>query len=510
MSERDNWGDNNSQRWGSSTGNGNGGSNRRRDSHRNQERGHGYSSRHASDTTGQQHMSVNANYNRGNHYGSGSGRWHQDHDGHDDQRRDYLEGTRRNNANSNSNWNGGNSYHYGSNSGSFGGNNRRENDRGRGRDRGNDARNRDRGSDRRDRDSSSSQQKLWGSTYDRDTPPPPNVDADANADGRGRDEEDILLPAVKRVKQEEDRDHDVDMDPGVKIESIPTTSASQAANDASLTSTISNPSNLRVHNRQARLLDGAATVVINNRNWDAHTLDEKLESQFPFDIGNLYIRNQIHDDTAAWIKQKGVCARLAFKIVSEKMKKDFPDDDPDSETDDSEDNNIEENMFAGQPGHKYPYSIKELEIFSDALPYNLFLDAGFRIINCNVNDDQYCYCPCSTRCTKWKNNFHLSGLANSGDNCVKYTEGDPNALMDHLHKIGMESGGILHKIVYHYLNNLYYNYWAPGVSHKSQYPKLTREHIDAETAGNNYLLEAVNFYKSKMDEKERDLLKIKP
>ena len=89
---------------------------------------------------------------------------------------------------------------------------------------------------------------------------------------------------------------------------------------------------------------------------------------------------------------------------------------------------------------------------------------------------------------KWKNIFHLSGLAKSGDNCVKYTEGDPNALMDHLRKIGMESGGILHKIVYHYLINRYYNYWEPGVSHKSRYPKLTPMYNAAEAAGNKRLV----------------------
>ena len=314
-------------------------------------------------------MSVSANYNRGNHYGSGSGRWQQDHDGHDDQRRDYLESTRRNDGNSHSNWNGGNSHHYG-NDNSFG-NNRRDNDR----VRGNSAGNRDRGSDRRDwhqyRDSSSTQQHR-GSTYDRDTPPPPNADAD----GRGGGEEGVLLPAVKRAKAEEGRDHDVHMDPGVKTEYIPTTSASQAAHHAGLTSAISNPSNSRVYNSQAHLVDGTAALVINDKNWDAHPLDEKLESQFPFDIGNLYIREQLNDDTDVWVKRKGDCAKWAFIEVSEEMKKDFPDDDPESASDDSEDNNIEENMFAGQPGHNYPYTLKELEIFRNALPYNLFLDAG--------------------------------------------------------------------------------------------------------------------------------------
>ena len=57
------------------------------------------------------------------------------------------------------------------------------------------------------------------------------------------------------------------------------------------------------------------------------------------------------------------------------------------------------------------------------LPMNhhiMCLILGFNVIKCDVNDEKFCYCPCSKRCTKWKKNFHLSSLAKYGDECAKY------------------------------------------------------------------------------------------
>ena len=194
------------------------------------------------------------------------------------------------------------------------------------------------------------------------------------------------------------------------------------------------------------------SIVINKANWKTATLDEKLMSQYPHDISDLRIRHLIKEDPPGWMPKKIKAAQQALAEINAEIEEiDSKLNDAPSDSEDSEKANSEEvKVFNSSPAG--------LEDFVSSLPYCILFDQGFLMLDSHRDDKKYCFCPCSKKMEKWRNNFGLC-LPIGMDNCDSFRQNTPNALMDHLKKIGEIESAFLHKAVRYYLRNLYKNYF---------------------------------------------------
>ena len=207
------------------------------------------------------------------------------------------------------------------------------------------------------------------------------------------------------------------------------------------------------------------SIVINKANWDSASLDEKLMSQYPSydnDIVNLRIRDLIQEDPLGWMSKKIKAAQQALDKINTEI--DEIDSKRNEEPSDSEDSfepayHERKNVCNSSPAG--------LEDFVSSLPYCILLDQGFLMMGIHRDDKKYCFCPCSKKVKKWRNNFDLCEPIGN-DNCDSFQQNTPNALMDHLKKIGEIESAFLHKAVHYYLRNLYKNYWEQGGVHHKQ------------------------------------------
>jgi hypothetical protein len=205
------------------------------------------------------------------------------------------------------------------------------------------------------------------------------------------------------------------------------------------------------------------SIVINKANWKTATLDEKLMSQYPqHDITNSRIRDLIKEDPLGWMPKKIKAAQQALDKINTEI--DEIDSKRNEEPSDSEDSfepayHERKNVCNSSPAG--------LEDFVSSLPYCILLDQGFLMMGIHRDDKKYCFCPCSKKVKKWRNNFDLCEPIGN-DNCDSFQQNTPNALMDHLKKIGEIESAFLHKAVHYYLRNLYKNYWEQGGVHHKQ------------------------------------------
>ena len=143
--------------------------------------------------------------------------------------------------------------------------------------------------------------------------------------------------------------------------------------------------------------------VINKENWDQATLLEKQDSQYHFDIENFTVKDQLKEDSEAYMAQKIDAAAEALRKVEEELDKRRDDrkaaatkyDSDDSER--SEEDNYMRDILVQDEllDLKEAYTRQEVKQFIEALPYNIIFDAGFRVVGIRHSDLENCYCPCS-------------------------------------------------------------------------------------------------------------------
>jgi len=206
-------------------------------------------------------------------------------------------------------------------------------------------------------------------------------------------------------------------------------------------------------------------VKINETNWASATLEEKLRSQYPRDIMNLHIRDQIKDDKTNLMEKKIAAALYSLERIRGEIRD--MNERRNEEPSDSEDS--DEVPYHGVYGNKVDLSPPGISNFISALPYCILLDQGFKMWGAHPDDQKYCFCPCSKQMVKWRNNFDLCELSGI-DKCESFRQNSPNAFMDHLRKIGEDDIAFHHRAVFYYLEKLYTRYWhevSPGVDHKA-------------------------------------------
>ena len=138
--------------------------------------------------------------------------------------------------------------------------------------------------------------------------------------------------------------------------------------------------------------------TIDKKTWATTPLMDKLKSQYPGDIQDFHIRNDMKEDIDSWMEKKIDAADKALESINEYIaaaRKTYEDSDSDD--------GIETNMFDGAMidgkiiHSEDPYSPSEMEEFVTALPYNILFDSGFMMMGVHENDENYCYCPCSKK-----------------------------------------------------------------------------------------------------------------
>jgi hypothetical protein len=205
--------------------------------------------------------------------------------------------------------------------------------------------------------------------------------------------------------------------------------------------------------------------IINKTNWASATLDEKLQSQYPRDIMNLHIQDQIEDDDKILMDKKIAAATYSLQKIRGEI--DAMNEKRNEEPSDSEAS--DERPYHGMYGNKVDLSPPGISIFVSSLPYCILLDQGFKLLGAHPDDFKYCFCPCSKQMVKWRKNFDLGDLSGT-DKCENFRQNSPNAFMDHLRKIGEDESAFHHRAVLYYLEKLYSRYWhdvSPGVDHKA-------------------------------------------
>ena len=213
------------------------------------------------------------------------------------------------------------------------------------------------------------------------------------------------------------------------------------------------------------------SIVINKANWDSASLDEKLMSQYPSydnDIVNLRIRDLIQEDPLGWMSKKIKAAQQALDKINAEI------EEIDSELNDAPYDSEDSPPAYHEHTKVFNSSPAGLEDFVSSLPYCILFDQGFLMWGSHIDDETYCFCPCSKKMEKWRNNFDLCEPIGI-DNCGSFRQNTPNALMDHLKKIGEDESAFLHRAVHYYLRNLYKNYWnhvEQGIHHKGLYAVL--------------------------------------
>ena len=215
-------------------------------------------------------------------------------------------------------------------------------------------------------------------------------------------------------------------------------------------------------------------IKINETNWASATLEEKLRSQYPRDIMNLHIRDQIKDDKKNLMEQKIAAASYSLERIRGEIRD--MNEKRNDEPSDSEDS--DEVPYHGVYGNKVDLSPPGISNFISALPYCILLDQGFKMWGAHPDDQKYCFCPCSKQMVKWRKNFDLCELSGI-DKCESFRQNSPNAFMDHLRKIGEDDIAFHHRAVFYYLEKLYTRYWhevSPGVDHKAIHAVSTVSH----------------------------------
>ena len=215
--------------------------------------------------------------------------------------------------------------------------------------------------------------------------------------------------------------------------------------------------------------------------WDSCSWDEKIASQHPdwpdrppFTVGGKrYLRpgnsiekvlpscpfDALKDEcrTDEWLRRKKKAAEDAF---------------------DKGWKAIEEDDFANCQLNK-----SEVKKFFDALPYNLVFLVSFDVLGIYAKDETHCYCPCSSKCAMWRNQFGLNDIM---DNCKEvddcgntFKSSEPHGLMQHLEIKSRNKKG-LHLFVELYVRELYGPPYCGSVGHKGLYPKSHKCHREAE------------------------------
>ena len=217
-------------------------------------------------------------------------------------------------------------------------------------------------------------------------------------------------------------------------------------------------------------------IKINETNWASATLYEKLRSQYPRDIMNLHIRDQIKDDDKHWMAKKLAAALYSLERIRGEIRD--MNEKRNMEPSDSEDSDERPYHDHGMYGNKVDSSPPGISNFVSALPYCILLDQGFKMWGAHPDDQKYCFCPCSKQMVKWREHFDLCELSGI-DKCESFRQNSPNAFMDHLRKIGEDDIAFHHRAVFYYLEKLYTRYWhevSPGVDHKSIHAVSTVSH----------------------------------
>lgn len=223
--------------------------------------------------------------------------------------------------------------------------------------------------------------------------------------------------------------------------------------------------------------------------WESCSWDEKIASQHPdwpdrppFNVsGKRYLRpgksieevltscpfDALKDEcqTDKWFEKKKKAAEIAF----DKGWKEFQKNE----------NNEFDYCQLNEP---------EVKKFFDALPYNVVFLVGFDVLGIYPEDEKHCYCPCSTKCATWRNQFGLNDIM---DNCTEvddctpqgskntFKRTMPNDLIKHLEAKSENKKG-LHHFIKLYVEELYGPPYCGSAGHKGLHQLGKPERRQAE------------------------------
>ena len=147
-------------------------------------------------------------------------------------------------------------------------------------------------------------------------------------------------------------------------------------------------------------------------------------------------------DPPGWLDRKNIAANTAAESIisilpESKLKNGYSSSDSDDSSDPSFDNE---------------YSADTIRKFADALKSNFLVDSSFHC----VTESKFCFCPCSSKLHKWRDIFGVTGLSDS-DKCEKKSPMKRQGIIAHLETVGKNPKAVLHRLVYKYLRNLWYD-----------------------------------------------------
>jgi len=211
------------------------------------------------------------------------------------------------------------------------------------------------------------------------------------------------------------------------------------------------------------------------------TWKQKNESQLQKFEGQA--NNKQHDRTvddlpAEWENEdsdemkirKSEAAEFAGRMAYKRMRDCCDDDDDDSDNDSDEDND----GYYMRKQSKFLYTRDDIKYFFHDMQYNVMFDLGFRVTGFAIEDENNCYCPCSTQMHGWRKYFGHTGIAGKGNpahcgNAHKFT---PEGLVNHLFTLGTDTKScVIHYGIFHYLHRVHGDKWG-SVGHKALYKNV--------------------------------------